>query len=113
MQKRLKILTAVLMIYIIGFITNTAVFSSNSCDSCPMSELCDEASSKGENNICEDPRYKKYFEENKLNELKRIFKNEKKAVTNESSEITININNYEVTIENKLNAVPLKIPSGI
>ncbi|MEZ7891289.1 MAG: hypothetical protein QMC67_06045 [Candidatus Wallbacteria bacterium] len=113
MQKKFKFLTAVLTIYIIGFIMNTVVFSSNSCDSCPVSKICDEASSKGEINLCEDPRYQKYFKENKLEELKYMLKNEKAAATNESTEITININNYEVTIENKLNAVPLKIPSGI
>lgn len=93
----------ILLALTVNFFAYRTAYSAGECDRCPLQELCAEANLNAEPSFCDDPRYKKYFDEHKENELLAILQkaaNVEKNIT--TAETSLNQNYYEVTIENGL-----------
>ena len=85
------------------FIAYRSAYSAGECDRCPLQDLCAEASLNAEPSFCDDPRYKKYFDEHRETELLEILQKAADAEKNiTTAETSINQKYYEVTIENGL-----------
>ncbi len=103
MSKNIMNLTlAVLLTLAVIFTAVRSAFSAGECDSCPLRDLCIEAVLDAELSFCDDPRYKKYFEERKEAELMDILMKTAAEGSKATTEISLNKAGYEVTIENSL-----------
>lgn len=94
---------AVFLAFAVNFMAGGNVYSAGECDNCPLRDLCIEAVLDAELSFCDDPRYKKYFEERKEAELLTILQKAAAAERSKgTAEISLNPGGYEVTVENRL-----------
>ena len=101
-KKILNLTLAVFFALAVNFMADRAVYSAGECDNCPLRDLCMEAVLDAELSFCDDPRYKKYFEERKEAELLAILQKAAAERSKGTSEISLNRDGYEVTVENRL-----------
>lgn len=94
---------AVFFALAVNFMAGGNVYSAGECDNCPLRDLCMEAVLDAELSFCDDPRYKKYFEERKEAELLSILQKAEAAERSKgTAEISLNKVDYEVSIENRI-----------